>query len=164
MEILIPKFGLFFWSAIIFLIFYLLLRKYAWKPILSALKQREETIEHSILEAKRAREEMTQLKSDNEALIKEARVERERIIKEANAQREKIVSEARNVAQEVERKIKEQTMMEIEAERAKAVANIKEVAATLAVEVAEKILRGQLANPKEQSALAQKMIEEMNGN
>ncbi|RMG68404.1 MAG: ATP synthase F0 subunit B [Bacteroidetes bacterium] len=159
-----PELGLFFWTALIFLIFFFLLRRFAWKPILSALNAREASIEASLSEAKAAKEEMAKLKADNEALLKEARVERDKIIQDANAMADRIVKEARDAAAEAGAKERDKAKQQIEAEKLSALAEIKDTAASLAVEVAEKILRAQFEDPKAQEAFARKVIADLNQN
>lgn len=164
MEIIQPQLGLFFWTGIIFLVFFFLLRRFAWKPIINALNQREQTIEESLMQAQKAREEMEQLKSDNEALLKEARGERDKIIKEANELRDKIVSDAKTAAAEAEGKEREKTRQMIESEKRAALSEIKNTAATIAVEVAEKILRKEFADKQQQTAYAQALVSDLNEN
>ena len=162
--ILAPQLGLFFWSALLFLVFFFVLRRFAWKPILNALKAREDSIENSLKQAEEARSAMAQLKSDNEALLKEARAERDKIIKEATALRDKIVSDAKTAAAEAEAKEREKTRQQIEADKRAALAEIKETAATIAVEVAEKIIRKQFENKGTQEDYAKQLIGDLSDN
>ena len=148
----------------VFLLFFLILAKYAWKPILKGLRDREEGIENSLSEAKRAREEMANLKSENEQLLKEARKERDLMIKEAGQMRDQIIAEARQKAQGETAKEMDKAKQQIDAEKKAALAEIKTTAGSLAVEVAEKLLRKQLDNRDEQRQLAEKMIADLNQN
>lgn len=159
-----PELGLFFWTLIIFLIFFFLLRRFAWKPILSALNAREATIEASLSEAKAAKEEMARLKADNEALLKEARIERDKILQDANAMADRIVKEARDAAAEAGAKERDKAKQQIEAEKLSALAEIKDTAAALAVDVAEKILRTQFQDRATQESYAQKVIADLSQN
>lgn len=156
--------GLFIWTVIIFLVFFFILRRFAWKPILEALKKREATIEESLQEARNAREEMEKLKADNEALLKEARQERDKIIREANSMRDKIVADAKNAAAEAQAKEVEKARQLIKAQENEALANIKDTAANIAVEVAERILRDNFADRSAQEAMAKKLVSELSNN
>ena len=162
--ILAPQLGLFFWTTLLFLVFFFMLRRFAWKPILNAIKAREASIEDSLQQAQQARAEMEKLSADNEALLKEARAERDKIIKEANALRDKIVSDAKAAAAEAEAKEREKTRQQIEAEKRAALAEIKDTAAAIAVEVAEKIIRKQFENKASQEDYAKQLIGDLNNN
>lgn len=164
MEILLPQLGLFFWTTLLFLVFFLILRKFAWKPILDALKQREATIENSLMEAEKAKEEMASLKTSNENLLKEAQEERRKILNDAEELKKKIVGEAKAEASAAAAKEMEKARQQIAAEQRSAFAEIKEIAASLAIEVAEKILRKELENKSAQEALAQQLITELSDN
>ncbi len=164
LSILEVNFGLFFWTLIIFLVFFFLLRSYAWKPILEAIKTRENKIEDSLKEAERAREEMAQTKAENEELLKEARAEKERIVSAANAMSDKIISDAQAAASQERNKEVEKARLQIEAEKNQALNEIRELAVSMSLEVAEKILRQKLDNPSAQEELAKKLINEMGQN
>ena len=98
MDLVTPDFGLIFWTLVTFLLLVFLLGKFAWKPILKMVDDREASIEDALKAAERARDEMKSLQSDNEAVLKEARQERERILKEAREMKNKIVSDAKDIA------------------------------------------------------------------
>jgi len=164
MSILEVDFGLFFWTLIIFLTFFFLLRTYAWKPILSAIRTREDEIEASLAEAEKAKNQMAQIKSDNEALLKEARAEHDRIINKANEMYEKIVNEAKSKEAEVQAKEVEKARQQIAGEKEKAIADIREMAASMSINIAEAILRQELAEKSAQEKLAKKLINEMDEN
>ncbi|MEM6629260.1 MAG: F0F1 ATP synthase subunit B [Bacteroidota bacterium] len=164
MELLLPKFGLFFWTLVIFLIFFFILRRMAWKPIIEGLRKREEGIANSLAEAEKAREEMGRLTSENEALLAEARSEREKILRDANEVRDKIVSDAKKAAQDAQAKEIEKARQQIQTEKNQALQEIKASSASIALEVAEKILRQQLDDKKSQEALAKKLVEEIGSN
>jgi F-type H+-transporting ATPase subunit b len=102
-----PAIGLVFWTSIIFLLFFLILKKFAWKPILNAVKARDEMIKGSLASAEKARKEMLKLQSDNEAILRKAREEREGILKEARDVRDKLISEAKGKASEEAEKLVE---------------------------------------------------------
>lgn len=160
-SIIAPEPGLFIWTTIIFLVFFFLLRAFAWKPILSMIHAREERIEKSLEEAKEAREAMEKLKSDNEALMKEARAERDKVLSEAKDMRESIIKEARNEAAEAAAQEREKAKQQIEAEKVQALNQIKETAAALAVEVSEKILRQQFQDKATQESYARELINDL---
>ena len=133
--------GLFFWQTLVFVSLILVLRKFAWKPILEAVNQREESIKGALKQAEKARQEMESLQASNEAILKEAREERERILKEARDMKNNIVAEAK--------------------ETAAAVAELKNQAAVLSIEVAEKVLGQELSAENKQTAMISKMIDEV---
>ncbi|MEM7038448.1 MAG: F0F1 ATP synthase subunit B [Bacteroidota bacterium] len=164
MDLLTPKLGLFFWALVIFLILVFILKKFAWKPIMDSIKQREEDIQSSIDEAKKAREEMANLKSENEALLAEARAERDAMLKEARSMADQLVSESREKAVEESKKVMEKAREEIRAEKMQALTDVKNQVAVLSIEIAEKILRQELSNPKAQSEVVEKLVSDLNLN
>jgi F-type H+-transporting ATPase subunit b len=159
-----PGIGLVFWSVLIFGLFFGLLTKFAWKPILSAVKARDEMIKGSLASAEKAREEMLKLQSDNEAILKKAREEREVILREARDIRDKLIGEAKGKATEEAEKIVEKAKAGIEREKSKALAEIHEQVATLSVEIASKILGEKLSETNEQSKLIDKYINDLDIN
>lgn len=160
-EIISPTFGLFFWSTLIFLLFFFILRSFAWKPILEALRDREHKIESSLEEAAKAREEMVQLQANNEALIKEARAEREKIIRDANTMKDQIISKAKEEAVKVSNQQMEKAKQEIEAQKMAALNEIKNTAGSIAVDIAEKILRNQFSDRPAQEDYAKTLVAEL---
>lgn len=159
-----PGIGLVFWSVLIFGLFFGLLTKFAWKPILSAVKARDEMIKGSLASAERAREEMLKLQSDNEAILKKAREEREIILREARDIRDKLIGEAKGKATEEAEKIVERAKVGIEREKSKALAEIHEQVTSLSVEIASKILGERLSKTDEQSKLIDKYIKDLDIN
>ncbi len=153
--------GLFFWQSLVFIILIFLLRKYAWKPILNAVNEREESIEGALKAAEQAREEMQSLQASNDAIMKEAREERERILKEARDMKNSIVAEAKETAVAEAEKTVAAAKAAIEAEKAAAVAELKNQAAVLSIEVAEKVLGQELSAENKQAAMISKMIDEV---
>ena len=153
--------GLFFWQSLVFLLLIFLLRRYAWKPILNAVNEREESIEGALKAAEQAREEMASLQASNEAIMKEAREERERILKEARDMKNSIVAEAKETATAEAEKTVAAAKAAIEAEKAAAVAELKNQAAVLSIEVAEKVLGQELSAENKQAAMISKMIDEV---
>ncbi len=166
MESLINDFsiGLFFWQTILFVVLLVILKKYAWGPILNSVEEREEGIRTAIDEAKAAKEEMAQLKSSNEELLKEARIERDAMFKEARDIREKIITDAAHEANEEADKIATNAKLAIEAAKQKALVDIKNQVAELSIEVASLILKENLSTDASQKALAEKYVKDLNLN
>jgi ATP synthase, F0 subunit b len=159
-----PGIGLVFWSILIFGLFFFLLTKFAWKPILSAVKARDEMIKGSLASAAKAREEMLKLQSDNEAILKKAREEREVILKEARDVRDKLIGEAKGRASEEAEKIVEKAKAGIEREKAKALSEIHEQVANLSIDIASKILGEKLSKSNEQSKLINNYLKDIDLN
>ncbi len=156
-----PAIGLVFWTTLIFLLFFFILKRFAWKPILSAVKARDEMIKGSLASAEKARKEMAKLQSDNEAIIKKAREERENILKEARDVRDKLIAEAKGKATEEAEKLVEKAKASIEREKAIALADIKEQVASLSIEIASKLLGEKLKQSGEHEKLIDNYIKEM---
>lgn len=159
-----PGIGVVIWAALIFGIFFLILAKFGWKPILAAVKAREEMIKGSLESAAKAREEMHKLQSDNEAILRKAREERETILKEAREVRDKLIAEAKGKASEEAEKIVEKAKAGIEREKAKALADIHEQVATLSIDIASKLLGEKLSRTEEQEKLITRYLKETNLN
>ena len=160
MENLLEKFsvGLFFWQTLLFLLLLFLLRKYAWKPILTSVKNREEAIKEGLESAKKAKEQMRQLKEDNKALLAEARAERDEIIKSAREAKEKMIRDAKEQAKAEGIKMIESAKEAIKAERTAAVNELKGQVADLAIQIAEKVIKNELsANEKQKELIATAM-------
>jgi len=152
------SFGLFFWQTLIFLLLVFLLRKFAWKPILDAVNEREEGIKNALLSAENAKRDMQNLKSDNEKLLAEARVERDVMLKEAREIKDKIVSEAKAEAQVQAGKMIEQAKAAINSEKNAAMAELKNQVSSLSIEIAEKVLKSELTDKESQTKLVEKML------
>jgi F-type H+-transporting ATPase subunit b len=159
-----PAIGLVFWTTIIFLLFFLILKKFAWKPILNAVKARDEMIKGSLASAEKARKEMTKLQSDNEAILKKAREEREGILKEARDVRDKLIAEAKGRASEEADKLVEKARVSIEREKAIALADIREQVANLSVDIASKLLGEKLKQTGEQQKLIDNYLKDVDFN
>ncbi len=161
MEKLIEEFslGLFFWQTLLFILLLFLLRAVAWKPILKAINDREEGIKDSLEAAEAARKEMQNINADNERILKEARAEREALLKEAREMKDKIIADAKDSAQVEADKMIKQAKVAIESERQAAVTELKNQVAALSVDIAEKVIRGELSDKKKQL----KMVEEQLG-
>ena len=161
MSLVTPEIGLIIWQIVVFLIVFGVLAVFVWKPILSALKTREHQIEDSLRAADNAKEEMEQIKSDNEYLLQEARIERDAILKEAKEEAGRIVEHAKAETSDITQKMIQDARDAIEGERRAAVKEIKELVASLSIEVAEKVLREKLSDDKSQKALVDKFIKEL---
>ena len=163
MEQLINDFsyGLFFWQLIILLIVILILGKYAWKPIVNALEEREKGISDALASAENAKLEMARLTNENEQLLKQAREERDLILKEAKDLKNKIVAEAKDVAQAEGGKLIEQAKREIEDQKLKAMAEVKNQVSTLSLEIARKILTKEFEDPSKQESLVSDLLKDI---
>ena len=159
-----PAVGTLFWSTLIFLLFFLILTKFAWKPILAAVKARDEMIKSSLEAAEKAKEDMLKLQSDNEAILRKAREERENILKEAREVRDKLIGEAKGKATEEAEKLIEKARAGIESEKRKALSEIQQQVATLSVEIASKIIGEKLNQSGEQDKLIDKYMKEIDFN
>lgn len=159
-----PEPGLLIWTTIIFGLFWFLMSRFAFKPIGNALKQRELDIQNSLDEAKRAREEMSQLQAENEKLLAQAREERSAILKEAKEAKEDIIAEAKERANaEYKRKV-ESAIQDIENQKQAALVSLKNQAGQMAVEIAEKLLSRELANKSDQESYAKTLADNINLN
>ncbi|MFN0204315.1 MAG: F0F1 ATP synthase subunit B [Bacteroidia bacterium] len=164
MEIILPKLGLFFWTLVVFLTLFFLLKKMAWGPILEGLKERETSIAHSLSQAERARTEMASMQAENEKLLWEARQERDKMLKEAATMRDTIIAKAREEAVTVTTKEMEKAKQQIEAEKMKALTELKNEAGTLAINIAEKLLRSELSDKAAKQSMAQRLVSELSKN
>lgn len=162
MEKLIEQFslGLFVWMLVIFIGLVFLMKKFAWKPILDAVNEREEGIRNALLSAENAKREMLNLQSSNEKLIAEARAERDEMMKEAREIKEKMINDAKSEAQSQGEKMIAQAKAAIESEKNAAMAELKNQVSSLSLEIAEKVLKSELANAEAQSKLVEKMLGE----
>lgn len=156
--------GLFIIQSIIFLILLFVLGKFAWKPILKSIDERETSIIDALNQAKLAKQEMAQLKEDNERILREARAERDGILKEARDMKDKIVSQAKESAKAEGEKMIEAARQSIQTEKIAAMADIKNQIGTLSVNIAENILREKLNNDGAQNALVENILNKSNLN
>ncbi len=161
MDLVTPGIGLIFWSTIIFLLLLILLKKYAWTPVLKAVKGREERIKSALESAEEAKEEMAKLKADNEVIIKEAKEERNKLIQEARGIKVKMIEDAKGLANEEAKKIVESARVKINNEKEAAISDIRKQVAELSVEIAEKILRKTLEDTKEQKNLIESSLDDL---
>ena len=163
MEKLISEFsiGLFFWQTIIFILLIFLLKKYAWKPILDAVNEREEGIKNALLSAEKAKEEMVSLQSDNEETLKKARAERDSLLKEAREIKQQLIDYAKNEAQSEAKKIISQAQETIQNEKKAAISDLKNQVATLSIDIAEKVLKEKLSDDKTQMNLVKDLVKDV---
>ncbi len=161
MDLITPDFGLFFWQTIVFLVLIFVMAKFAWKPILGGINNREKSINDALASAEEARKEMQNLKADNEELLKEARAEKDAILKDARELKEKIIADAGEEAQAKADKIVKQANESIEREKKAAMAELKNQVATLSIEIAEKVVRKELSEEKKQHQLIDKMLDDV---
>jgi len=156
-----PDPGLFIWSTVAFLILFFLLSKFAWKPIVKALDERERSIEDALSKAEMAKAEMAKLISENEDLLKEARLERDNILKEAKEIKDQIINDAKDLAKIEGTKLIEKAKDEITNQKLAAMAEIKNQVSSLSLAIAEKVLRKQLEDQDKQQALVNDLLKEV---
>ena len=159
-----PGIGLLFWMTLTFIILLFLLAKFAWKPILNAVNDREVSIIDALNQAKLAKQEMTQLKEDNERILREARAERDGILKEARDMKDKNVKKNKDSAKVEGEKMMEAARQSIQTEKNAAMADIKTQIGTLSVSIAENILKEKLDNDGAQNALVENILNKYNLN
>lgn len=164
MELITPGFGLIFWQTVTFLAVVFILGKYAWKPILNALKEREDSIEDALSAAEKAKQEMAELKAENEKLLDQARLERDKILKDATAAANKMKDEAREEAGKISAKMLEDAKNAINNEKKAALSEIKSEVAVLSIQIAEKLLRKNLEDDNTQKSLVNEFIKDLNNN
>ena len=162
METLLNDFspGLFIMQTVIFLVLIFIMVKFAWKPIMNSLNDREEGIQNALDAAEKAKLEMQNLNADNERLLKEARAEREEMLKEAREMKNKMIEDAKTEASESASKLVAQAQASIESEKKAAIADLKSQVANLSVEIAEKVVRTELSNKDKQLKLVETMLAE----
>ena len=161
MDLITPGFGLIFWQTLIFLVVLFILGKFAWKPILHALKSREESIEEALNSAEKAKEEMANLKADNEKLIAEAKQERDKMLKDASRIGEELKHKAKEDAKTIGDKMIEDARLTIESEKEDALKEIKDLVAELSLQITEKLLKKNLSDDKSQHELIKGYMKEI---
>jgi F-type H+-transporting ATPase subunit b len=164
MELLTPGTGLIIWQLIVFVLLFLLLSKLAWKPIINSLKEREVSIQNALDTAEKARHEMTQLKSDNEKLLKEAREERDKLLKEAREAANRLKEEAQGDAKRAADKIIEDARAAINIEKQAALKDVKIQVAMFSLQIAEKLMRKNLSDDKSQKDLVENYVKDLKVN
>jgi F-type H+-transporting ATPase subunit b len=158
MDLITPGFGLVFWTVITFLILLFILKKFAWKPILGAVSSREESIINALAAAEAARREMENLQADNERILQEARAEREAMMKEAREIKNKMIADAKEEARASADIMIAQAQEAIASEKKAAIAELKGQVASLSLEIAEKVVKQELANKGQQEKLVEEML------
>jgi len=161
MNLIIPSEGLMFWTALVFIILLVLLKKFAWKPILGAVHTRENNIQKALEAAVEAESRMQTLVSENEKLLAVARDERDQILRDAKAAKEEIVSGAKDQANLEASKILEEARQQIALEKNKAITEIKNQIAGLSIEIAERILKSELSEKSKQDALVSNVVNDV---
>jgi F-type H+-transporting ATPase subunit b len=161
MELVQPALGLVFWMVVTFLIILFILKKFAWKPILGMIKEREEGIEKALQSAEQARQDMHLLKSSNEKILAEARAEKDVMMKEARETKDAIINEAKVKAKTEADKLIAQAREAIQTEKLAAITELKAQVATLSIDIAEKILKEQLSSEEKQKTLTGNLVKEV---
>lgn len=161
MELLTPGTGLIIWQLIVFVLLFLLLSKLAWKPIINSLKEREVSIQSALDTAEKARLEMSQLKADNEKLLKEAREERDKMLREAREASNRLKDEAQLEAKKSADKIIEDARAAINIEKQAALRDVKQQVALFSIEIAERLMKAKLSDDKSQKELVQNYIKDL---
>ena len=161
MDLVTPSIGLVFWTSVSFICLLIILRKFAWKPILGALHEREQFIDNALNKAELAKQEMARLTSQNEDLMKQARAERDEILKEAKILKDSIVLEAKTSAQTEGAKLIEKARIEIENQKKAALAELKGQVSALSLDIAERVLRSQLDDTAKQQALVTSLLKDV---
>jgi len=154
------SFGLFIWHSLLFIALVLLLKKFAWKPILNAVNEREQGIVDALASAEAAKKEMENLTADNEKLLKEARVERDAMMKEAREIKAKMIADAKDEAKIEGDKMISNAQAAIQSEKKSAIAEIKNQVASLSLDIAEKVVKGELSNKDKQLKLVETMLDD----
>ena len=160
MDLITPEFGLVFWTLITFFILLVILKKFAWRPILGAVSEREEGIKNALASAENARIEMENLQSDNERILKEARLEREVMLKEARELKNKIIDDAKVEAKRQSDKLVRQAQETILREKKAAISDLKTEVAKVSISIAEKVIRGELSDADKQEKLVKSMLDD----
>ncbi len=161
MELVTPSVGLIFWMTLSFVILLLILGKYAWKPVMKMIKDRENSIEEALQTAEKTRQEMANLQVSNEKLLKEAKEERELMLREARSIRDGIIADAKKKAIDEANLILESARQNIQNEKMAAITELKNQIASLSIEIAEKILTVELADKDKQNQLINKFLGEV---
>ncbi len=159
MDLLTPSFGLIIWTLVVFGIVFFILKKFAWKPILNSLSEREKNISDALLSTEKVKKEMESLKSENEILLAKAREERSQMMREAKETRDKIISEAKEQARIETNKIIADAQIVIHQQKMASVIDLKNQVGNLVIEVCEKVIRRELNNKEEQEKYIHQLAE-----
>ena len=158
MDLVTPDVGLLFWTFISFTVLYFLLKRFAWKPILGSVNDREMSIREALLAAENAKKEMQNLKSDNEKILKEAKAERENMLKDAREIKNKLISDAETQAKLQASKLIESAQKAIQNEKNSAMNELKKTVVELSVEIAEKVISSELEDKSKQLKVVENML------
>lgn len=161
MDLITPEIGLVFWSTISFFLLLFILGKFAWKPILRAVNDREQSIKEALKSAEEARKEMQNLKSANEQILKEARTEREKLLKDAREIKNKMIFDAKEEAQEQADKMILQARESIHNEKHAAITDLKNQVAELSIDIAKKVVQQELSSNDKQLALIENLLKDV---
>jgi F-type H+-transporting ATPase subunit b len=161
MEIILPNFGLFFWTLVVFLTVFFILKKFAWKPILKAIKEREDSIAEKLNAAKAAEAKLQDLTASNEKLLQQAQAERQRLLAEANDAKDRIVAEAREQAKREADKLMAAAQQQIALSQSAAAEQLRKLSAQLALDIAEKVLRQEFADKARQQQYVDTLLKEV---
>lgn len=164
MELVKPEFGLIFWMVISFGLIMLILKKFAWKPILNMLHEREASIQSALDSAEKAKEEMKALQSSNEKILADARNERDLLLKDARDIREKMIADAKGIAAKEGERMLTAARENIQNEKMAAITELKNQVASLSIEIAEKILKSELSSDEKQKTLVNTLLKDVNLN
>lgn len=162
MELVTPALGLIFWTTVVFVLLLLLLKKFAWKPILSAVEERNSLINDSLQAAEKARDEMSELNSNNEKIIAQAKLDRDSLLKEAREMKSQIISQAKDQAALEAEKLVNSAKEQISNEKMRALTELKNHVADLSIEMAEKVLSNELSDASKQKELINRSLKENN--
>ena len=164
MELVTPAIGLIFWTAVVFTLLVILLKKFAWKPILNAVESRNTSIEEALKAAEKAKEDIESLTADNDRILNEARLERDAILKEAREIKDNVINDAKNQAKLEADKILNITKDQIKNEKLAAITELKNQVADLSIEIAEKVIKSELQDSAKQRFLVSEAIKNKNLN
>ncbi|MEQ9299245.1 MAG: F0F1 ATP synthase subunit B [Cyclobacteriaceae bacterium] len=164
MELVTPGIGLIFWQTVVFLVVFAVLAMFVWKPITEALRAREGFINDSLRAAELAKEEMKQLKADNEYLLQEARFEREKILKEATGAANQLKEEAKAETARITEKMIDDAKQSIESEKQNALKDVRNLVASLSLDIAEKVIRQDLSKDNAQKKLIEEFVKDIKVN
>lgn len=164
MDLLIPEVGTIFWTFLIFSIAFFILTKFAWKPVLKGLKERDNSIAQALQAAEIAKKEVSQLHHESEKILAEARIERDKIVQEARELKESLLGEAREQAKKEGRKMIDEAREAIKNERAAAIHEIKKQVSELSVAISEKVLMHELSDPARQNDFIEKSLQDVKFN
>lgn len=161
MDLITPDLGTTIWMVVVFGIVLYILGKYAWKPIMGALKQRDLSIENALRSAENARKDIEKIKADNEKTMAKAREERDKMMMEARDIKEKLVAEAKKQASEEAEKLMRSAKLAIENEKAAMINDIRKQVASFSIEIAEKVVRQTLSDDEKQKEFVQNLVKEL---